>query len=612
MRWSGFVALALTLATVASGVVTLLGFAPWLFLAAFGAAGTYLLAPRIGWGRGAWSTAVVVLFAVSWILVVNPYVDVRLDIATIAMLGASIVIALVVLWRGNRIATLAVPRTLDALVILLPASASAFLFYGSSVIKGMPLGWAMQGDAQFNTVLARQVGVANGETLEGGQVLSLAQGLMAIVHLPGRSAVASDDLLIHDIARQANLWLLVILLSSVLAGAIAERVLRGTSGMLRLFGIFASALLPLAWHMTGYAMSSGFYNVSVAFFTVELALYFWLAMPEAPLWRSTILLVITVVMLGAWTPMAVIPAALAAWSAWQGLRRSPTRPSLVVWILGGLQLIAFVVLFVLPGFLARSAVLSAPGSILPLNRHLYLAMTVAALFVAVLIGSKRPGEGSPGQAMSPDRHFALGVALIAGSAALGTAFLIFQNRHLPDYWTYYPTKFAWISMEMLVLLLFIGSLLLVSTLQGRRLLAVTATVSATVILFSMLQLNPPQQGGITSALPLVSLAKNESPADATLPLLASVSGEKVFFYRYSTLEQDTFMNQWQFQITAKDEFTPIRNFAYTAVSSLADACDAAEAWGGAVQVITAEAVTADSLNARCGSLLTAVVREPLE
>lgn len=610
-RWSGLIAVILTMATVGSGVATMLGFAPWLFLVAFGAAGTYVLAPRLGWGRGAWSIALVALFAESWILVVDPYVGVRLDIATIAVLGVTVVIALALLWKGNRNASLAVPRALEALVMLLPAVASAALFYGLSLVRGMPLGWAMQGDAQFNTVLSRQVGLANGEILNGGQVLSLAQGLMAIVHLPGRSAVAPDGLLIHDIASQANLWMLMILLSSVLAGAIAERVLRGTPRMLRLFGILAGALLPLAWHMTGYALASGFYNVSIAFFTIELAVYFWLTIPGSPLWRSTALLAITVIMLGAWTPMAVIPGALAAWSAWQGLRRNPPRLSLVVWMLAAFQLIAFVVLFVLPGFLAKSAVLSVAGSIIPLSNHLYFAIIVAALFVAVLIGTGRRGAGGPGQAVSPARHFGLGLALIAGAAALGTGFLIFQNRHLPDYWTYYPIKFAWISMELLVLLVFIGSLFVVSTLRGQRLLAVTATVSMTVILISMLQLNPPPQGGVTSAFPLVGIARSESPADATLSLLTTVSGKKVFFYRYSTLEQDTFMNQWQFQITAKDEFTPIRNYAYSAVSSYADACAAASAWGGGVQVITARETTAGWLNAKCGSLLTAVVREPL-
>ena len=600
-----------TLVTVGVGVATVFGLSPWLFLAAFGAAGTYIVAPRVGWGRGAWSTALFALFAGSWILVVNPHIDVRLDIATVAVLCASVLIALVGLWRGNRVISLAVPPLLATVAILFPAVASGALFYGASLVRGMPLGWAMQGDAQFNTVLSRHVGVANGATLDGGQVLSLAQGLMAIVHLPGRTDVGSEGLLLHDIASQANLWMLIILLSSVLAGALAERVLRDTSAPLRLFGTLAAGALPLAWHITGYATSSGFYNVSLAFLTLELVFYFWIAMPTSPLWRSSILLALAVVMLGAWTPMAVIPAALAAWSAWEGWRSSLTRLAVVVWIGGALQFVAFVVLFVLPGFLANSSALSLPGSILPLNRHIYVAMTVAALFLSVLVGMRRSGEPTTYRAVSHARHFSIGVALIAGSAALGTGFLIFQNRHLPDYWAYYPIKFAWISMEMLVLLLFVGSLLLVSTLGGQRLVRLAATVSVSLILVLMLQLNPPQHGGVTSVFPIVALAKNDSPVDATLPLLTSVSGEKVFFYRYSTLEQDTFMNQWQFQITAKDAFTPIRNFAYTAVSSVADACDAAQAWGGGVTVITARESTANGLNSRCDELLTAVVQEPL-
>jgi len=579
---------------------------------AFGAAGTYILVPRFGWAVSAWGSALGALFGASWILVIDPQIDVRLDIATVTVLSGALVGTFIGLRKGNTAAPLAAPPLLATSAVLLPALITGVLFYGASVVRGMPLGWAMQGDAQFNTVLSRQIGASNGAALDDGQVLSLAQGLMAMVHQPGRSAIPVDDLLLHDIARQANLWMLFILLSSVLAGTIAERVLRDASIGVRLFGIVASGLLPLAWHITGYALNAGFYNVSLTLLTLELTFYFWLAFPRQPLWRSSILLALGVVMLGAWTPMAVIPAVLASWSAWEGLRTNPDRRALVVWAIMAAQFAAFVVTFVLPGFLEKSDVLSVSGSIIPLDRHIYVAVSVAAILMSVFLGNAHSAAPDGVDSARAKRHFATGVALVALAAAAGTAFLVFQNRHLPDFWTYYPIKFAWIAMEMLVLLLFLGTVIFMTGLRARRLAMIAAGVSVSLLLLSVLQLNPPQQGGTTSAFPILALAKNDSPADATLPLLTTVSGERVFFYRYSTLEQDTFMNQWQFQITAEDEFTPIREFAYTAVSSVTDACDAARAWGGDVTVVTSRPIVARGLDARCPDLLTAVVRPSLE
>lgn len=605
-KWHRLVALVLAAATMVAGVVTVLGMAPWLFLAVYALTGTYLLAPLAGWGRAAWSTTAVALFATSWVLVVDPLVDVRLDIATVAVLTLLVVVGLAWTWVRQARSLLTLPPfgVVRTIAIMLPAAVSTLVFYGLSAIKGMPLAWAMQGDAQFNTVLSRQFGVANGELSGTGQVLSLAQGLMAIVHLPGREGVATDDLLTHDITRQANLWVLMILVSSVLAGAISDRVLRGASWSVRTFGTIVAAGLPLTWHLTGYAMSSGFYNASIAFLAIELAFYFWLVLPASPLVRSSISLALTVVMLEAWTPMAVIPGVLAAVAAWQGFKAPKTRISVIVWTAAVAQLALFVLLFVLPGFLAKSSVLSVTGTILPLNRYLYLAVTVALILAATLLASASKGAPIP-----PLRHFGLGAAMVAISAALGTGFLIFQNRHLPDYWIYYPIKFAWISMEMLLLLLYLAACLFISRMQGRRPLVAAASVSAAVILFSVLQLNPTPP--TIGTLPLVSVVKDVSPGDVTVPLLSSVSGERVFFYWYMRPDQDTFMNQWQFQITAKDEYTPIREFAYRGVNSVGDACDAAKTWGGDVRVITSSVMVAKSLTEACGDHLTAVVRAPL-
>jgi len=69
------------------------------------------------------------------------------------------------------------------------------------------------------------------------------------------------------------------------------------------------------------------------------------------------------------------------------------------------------------------------------------------------------------------------------------------------------------------------------------------------------------------------------------------------------------MNQWQFQLSIETADDPIRSFAYRVVETPDDFCDAAAAWGGDVEVITADADWAELLDARCGQLLDAVVQE---
>jgi len=604
-RWSPSIATVLASAVLASGLATVAGLPPWIFLMAFGCAGTYILVPALGWGLAAWSTAAMALFVSTWIMVVNPFLGVRLDVSVVSLLIASVLAGLVVGYRRyGRELLLPKASVMSGLVVVAPAAISALAIGVSSLVRGSSLTWAMRGDAQFNTVLSRHIAEGNGETFNNVQVLSLAQGLMAMVHLPGRDAVPMDELLTHDIGAQVNLWLLMILLSSILAGAIAERVLRDSPRSTRYIGTVASAMVPLTWHMTGYAMDSGFYNVSLAFLALELAFYFWLKTSAHPLWGSSALLGLTVVMLGAWTPMALVPLVLAAWSGWVGLSKRPSLFARAIWFGAVAQLVGFGAAFILPGFLAKSSVLSADGTIIPFNINLYVAISAAAVLVALASGF------GPMQPTSIRQRYGLGTLLLCLSAAAGTGFLVVQNRALPNPWTYYPIKFAWVSTEMIILLLLIGASLLVGQIRKRRVLSVAAATASAVFLVSVLQMNPPRETYGSAYFPLLDLARNDRPLDETLPLLTSVSGEKLFFSRYLSGDEDFFMNQWQFQITAEDEYTPIRGFAYRVVTSIADVCSAARAWGGGVEVITADPEWANTLNSRCGTPLTAVVRDP--
>jgi hypothetical protein len=603
------VAVAIAALTVTVGIATALGLTPWIFLAVYAAAWTYGLAPAIGWGRSLWTAVAVALFLSLWILLVNSYIGLRLDVAVIIALTAVVLVVLAMQFLRSTSRTSAFPRVrvLEVIAMSAPAAVSATALAAVGIVRGgQSITWAMLGDAQFNTVLSRIIEKGNGETAANTRVLSLAQGLMALVHIPGRDTVSRQALLIHDVTRQADLWILMILLGSVLAGAIAARVLRTTPWPLRYLAIVLAAVLPLTWYMTGYAMSSGFYNVSLNFLALELSMYFWTASAGKPLRGAVLQLGVATVVLGAWTPMAVIPVAFALSQTWSGIRGRSSRTEYVVWIVAGLQLAAFIAAFILPSFLSNGSVLSADGTIVQISQGTFGIVVALSILTAVAILATRASSGPTSVA----RHFAIGSVLLAVSSALGTAFLVFQNRHLPEPWIYYPIKFAWVSIQLMIVVIWIGACVAVARIGRRRLLAAVGVGATAVILVGILQYNPADTGGFLSKFPLLSLAKNVPPTEPALSVLAPVAGTKVFFSRYLPAEQEVFANQWQFQLTANDEFTPIRGYAYRTVDSLTEVCGAAEAWGGGVQVITRSALWAKTLNAACPNVLTAVLRDP--
>jgi hypothetical protein len=592
---------AVSAVAIATGALTVLGgLTPWFFLLVCWAAGVAILAPTVGWSTATWLVVGGALLSAQWVMVVNPRVGLPLDAAQVAaMLAGLVVAAIVVVVRARDEVTFARPRVVDALAAVLPAAASAVLLLVAGLVRGSAsVTWAMAGDAQFNTVLARIIAGDGGATRANVEVVSLVQGLMAMVHLPGRGRVAGDDLLIHDIVRQADLWLLMILLSSVLGGAIAALVLREATVWIRVLGILGATALPLSWHLNGYSITAGFYNVSLAYLALELCVFFWLALREAPWVRLAVLFGMTTVLLGAWTPLAVIPGMLVAGAGLVALRRKPHPVAILAAILGALQLVAFAVFFILPTFVSSGSALSAEGTILGLARSLFIALMAVLVVLALALLAAPRGAFT--------RTYAGGSLLVAAGAAVGVGFLYFQNRHLPEPWIYYPIKFAWIALELGILLSWLAIALLLREGGARRLLALGVTGLAVV---QIATLNPPRYPGRLSYVPLVQIALDPPASEEALPILSDYAGERVVFSRFLG-EEDTFMNQWQFQLTVRAADEQIRSFAYRVVETQVDFCDAAEAWGGDMAVITDDARWAVQLNAACGDLLDAHVVSP--
>ncbi len=602
--------LLLALAVLAGMLV--LGVSPWAFLAAYAIFSIVALVPRHGWGIAALGSIGSALFVATWVLVVDPYVGVRLDVAQAGALTIVAVVLAVAVGRGTDPVRVRRPPVLAAVVMLAPAVLSVGAIVVAGLIRGrQPITWAMSGDAQLNTVLSRLIGDTDGESIRSVDVLSLAQGLMAMVHLPGRDAVPAPRLLIADVLSQSQLWLLMIVVSSVLAGYIAWRVTRGVGRVVGHVATLGGALVPLTWYLTGYAIPSGFYNVSLAFIVIELSVLIALLVRDP--WTAAVAqLMVAVTMLSAWTPMAVIALFFALVSAVAAFRGGRPRARVVVWVIAVLQLPVFGVLFVLPTYLSQGDNLSQAGTIVGLPEAVFwLVVALGVLTVLLLV---RGPAGSADEDGTPDAEDSRRVGwtilqLLVGTVT-GVLALYVINRRLPEPWGYYPIKYAWIALTVLVVLLWAAGCLVVAQLVRRRGIRAVALVAVFGVLASILNINSPPMGGVTSYFPLLSLAKNPPIHGRTIDTLSAVAGTRVMFVKYFGGDDDLFVNEWQFQLSARRATDPIRSYAYQRVESPASICEAAATWGGGVRLVTSSRTLADRVTARCGDDVTPELRTP--
>lgn len=332
----------------------------------------------------------------------------------------------------------------------LPSALGAVVWLGalgvSSVIPGASrLSWTMLGDSANNIIFAREIIYRGGIELgSASNPVPLPSALMALVMQSGRAGVPSAGLAEHDIAAFAQVWAIVIAMLCVIVGSTAALVARRAGARPLLLGVVSAgaSLIPLSWFVTGYPLDYGFFNTHVAIVIVLASLVSYLADARRVAVAIAVQLAASTLLLSVWSPLVLIPALFALaivvtrWHEVLLLRRG----QLALFALAMLQVAAYGLLVAFPGLLAQSHFLSAAGGAFPFRRWFVVAFAVIAFALGIAIFRRVKDL------------LVIGVVALAVALAIGLGALLFVTRNSPDPWTYYPLKFAWLGVVVLLVL----------------------------------------------------------------------------------------------------------------------------------------------------------------
>ncbi|MHC5795178.1 hypothetical protein ACVXZ4_03390 [Lacisediminihabitans sp. FW035] len=338
------------------------------------------------------------------------------------------------------------------------------------------LSWAMNGDG-FNNIFYGDVIVsANGLALgQSENPVPLPASLLALTMAPGRSAVAAQNLLGHDLAAFTVVWTLILAATCILTGAAVASAIPKRS--LRTVAVTSAlgSLLPLTWFVAGLPVQWGYFNANVV---LPILLATWLAFLASrrfPIAALVVITGLTTLVLATWAPLVLVPGALGIvilrrdW----GRIRSLSGVAALIFLLGAAQVLAWVGIVTVPTFLAQGDALEIPGHGFPSSWPAIPVLLVALVALAAMVRKRTALPVLPG-----------GIAITCAAIA-ATGMLIYLDHGQGDPWTaYYPTKLAWIlSVFLLIVALSLG--LAVFAVRGSRrriVLAGISTVTVAVLL----------------------------------------------------------------------------------------------------------------------------------
>lgn len=516
----------------------------------------------------------------------------------VTVVAALAIAALAVRARHRR---LRLPRTAD-LPAVISAVAVPLLSLGYWVValgwgREMRVGWILANDAVWNTMAARFIVVDGGidPSAHPNPAPSTA-ALAASWMIPGREN--ASELLRHDVTREAQFVLLVTLAAAVLAGCIAARTVRAGHPVIRVVAGVAGSAFVLSWYVLGFTAELGFLNAPISVLLLLAVWVCWSDAPRSPVISAVGLLVAATLLLATWAPLVLVPAALGAMALpvfWRAL--ASRRVGVIVIIgLAAAQLIAYGLLVTLGDLRSTGGALAADGAAPPVEPR-DVAMVVALVLLTALLLLLRRSRGLG------LRREAVGALTVLAAAAVGGGYLVLQRLGAGlGWWGYYPAKFAWL-VCVLLLVVVVGLLLAAaSALRSRARVALAAC--AALVLVGVVVSGSLPLGGIRRVPAAIALATDAEFAakDATAErLFAIADGGPTIAVRVTTdPEDDAQLNAWLLQAHSEDSADPVRAYAYGMdTTDLAAVCDAMQAWGGGVRLVTGDPGLTEELDAVC-------------
>ncbi|MDO7881130.1 hypothetical protein [Antiquaquibacter soli] len=591
------VIVALVLGLVVGLAVDIAGGAPWVLAATALCAVVVAAGQRLPWTMSAALGTMLLLAGYS--LVVRLVQPLPGDLATKnrVVLAAVVIVVVVVLAVSRR--PLRLPARRPAIgfgAAVLPATAVVLAaVVGVALSGGARVAWSMQNDAVWNTMMSRFLWADGGLGPEHPNVSPLIPALLAGSYAPGRLSVASGDLLLHDVTRQSELWLLLVLTTCILAAAVAWRSLRSLGPRGRSASALAVSAIPALPYVAGYSFQFGFFNATVVLIALLACWLFWLEVAEHRLAAIGGLSAGSVVLLATWAPLAIVPLALGAlvlvtaprpW--WAGVRGS--RLVVLVGSLGVLP--AYVLGITLPDVLREGGALGADGAIMAIQPY-HVALVYAVALAVAFAQRRATGSGTT----------VVGVVVILLSSGVALGYLVSRRLGEASLWGYYPAKLAWLIAAFLLVLIAIGGVALaVRAGRGRtRALLVAATA---VVVIGLTLVPRPTSGSLASLASAVLPVPLVVSTEAAHELFAHSDPEETLTVvsRDVTPTEDAFINNWLIQQSADGGLDPIRLFGYLLdASDPAQLCSLAAEAGDALVVVTRDPALAAEVGSACPS-----------
>lgn len=460
--------------------------------------------------------------------------------------------------------------------------------------------WAMNSDMVWNT-LGGQFIIADGGVNQQIHTnpAPLSAGLMASATSVGRGVSNHQDLLRHDVTRQAELWIVLTVATGILAGLVvvaagAPRNRRKTNLLL----IVGATLLPLLPNVAGTIFHFGFFNASVAICLLFSLWVVWMDLAARPAMSCAFICLCAIALLACWAPLALVALLLASIRALQWVRLKRLTPS---WRLGFVLLSistvpAYLAIVTVPDFRRERGALAGNGNILTFPHEAFIILLAVLLICAFSANTDRA------------RNAFIGVAGIIATGVLAILFLVSQSGG--QLWAYYPAKMAWIIVVFGVVVA-LGSF---AAHQHRteRTRGVQAIGIALLMLFFLTRQAP---SIIVGGDRLFYGDRHSVSAVADVLRYAEKGRRTVAFRNLPREADDEFINLWLLQINSESGYDPIRNFAYDFDSrDVRDLCVLIAQWGRGVRVITTDPEVRTQLDSECAAFsdVELVIRIPVE
>lgn len=568
----------------------------WPTAAIIWALATAVLAPCTGYALALAGSFAGLLAVETMLLRIGPVLHLGLDALSDFTGSAGVVLLLVVfiVRQGElkipsreslRIAGAALaPPVLGGL-----AAASVAVATSSRVVA-----WSMRNDAAWTEVSAQHI-IADGgvNTAAHPNPSPLMSALMAVSAAPGRAALTGAAVLRSDVVRAGQLWVLVILATSLFVGLLVARSVDPGRPRLRLVAAFIAGFLPFSWYVSGFATHFGFYSASLATVLLVVAWVVWRGAGAHPILSVGFMLLECTDLLATWAILVVVPASLIVMMVLRYVRAARLRSSAlrIAWLcVAAGQVVVYGALFSIPDLGSQGEALSSGGGIQPVSPLVFVGLAIMAIVSAALV---RDADGSRSA-------MAGAVAVVVGVTVALTALLV--TGHGAG-WSYYPTKLAWLTTILLMVILFeaVAGYPGKSTVPARA--AKTVSILALVGLFAVAVAVHPPSKSILAISPITDAVSNSSVIDdAYAATLFDVSrpGRKILLSKYGTQAADNFANLWLLQSASAQSADPVRSYAYYLASTNAgQVCDAIRAWRGGVDVLTTRPGWGTQLHLAC-------------